>query len=143
MDVMIFIWLGAIVLFCIAEAITTQLIAIWFVAGSVGALIACLCSAPFWLQLIIFVILSGIFVLATRPLAKKFINSQKVKTNADRIIGMTAIVTEPINNTEGKGQAKVDGQIWTARSSDNKIIPAGEQVTIESINGVKIIVSKK
>lgn len=143
MDVMIFIWLGAIVLFCIAEAITTQLIAIWFVAGSVGALIACLCSAPFWLQLIIFVILSGIFVLATRPLAKKFINSQKVKTNADRIIGMTAIVTEPINNTEGKGQAKVEGQIWTARSSDNKIIPAGEQVTIESINGVKIIVSKK
>ena len=143
MDVMIFIWLGAIVLFCIAEAITTQLIAIWFVAGSVGALIACLCSAQLWLQLIVFVIISGIFVLATRPLAKKFINSQKVKTNADRIIGMTAVVTEPINNTEGKGQAKVDGQIWTARSSDNKIIPAGEQVTIESINGVKIIVSKK
>ena len=116
MDVMIFIWLGAIVLFCIAEAITTQLIAIWFVAGSVGALIASLCSASLWLQLIIFVILSGIFVVATRPLAK---------------------------NTEGKGQAKVEGQIWTARSSDNQVIPAGEQVIIESINGVKIIVSKK
>ena len=143
MDVMIFIWLGAIVLFCIAEAITTQLIAIWFVAGSVGALIASLCSASLWLQLIIFVILSAIFVVATRPLAKKFINSQKVKTNADRIIGMTAIVTEPINNTEGKGQAKVEGQIWTARSSDNQISPVGEQVIIESINGVKIIVSKK
>ena len=66
-----------------------------------------------------------------------------MKTNADRIIGMTAIVTEPINNTEGKGQAKVEGQIWTARSSDNQVIPAGEQVIIESINGVKIIVSKK
>lgn len=134
------VWAVAIVVFGVLEGMTTQLVSIWFVLGAIAALIASLCSASFPLQVIIFVAVTVIALIATRPIVKKKINTKFEKTNADRCIGESAVVTEEINNIEAKGQVKTDGKIWTARSSDGSIIPENTVVTVEKIDGVKLIV---
>ena len=134
------IWLGAIVLFVVLEAATTQLVSIWFVAGAVAALIANMCSADLWLQLALFLGVSAIALIATRPLAKKLVMQKKERTNADRVIGMTAVVTEEINNDLGVGLVNVAGAVWSARTADSSIVPRGSSVQIQSIQGVKLIV---
>lgn len=140
MNWMIYLWAGLIVLFVVAEAATVQLITIWFAVGSVGGLIANLCYAPVWVQWVVFLVVSVLALILSRPLAKKFLNSRFVPTNADRSIGKTAVVTKEINNGENVGEAKVDGAVWTARSKNGNIIPEGTQVTVCAIEGVKIIV---
>ncbi len=84
--------------------------------------------------------LSGLCLVLLRPIAKKMLNSKTVATNADRILGTIAIVTEEIDNLKGQGLANVSGQVWTARSQSGEVIPAGTQVKILRIEGVKIIV---
>ncbi len=137
------IWAAAIVIFGTLEAVTAQLVSIWFVFGAIAALIASFFKVPFAVQVIIFVAVTVLALVITRPLVKKFINPKKVKTNADKVVGQTGIVVQDINNVEATGQVKVDGQIWTARSSDNQIITAGNEVIIEKIDGVKLIVKSK
>lgn len=140
MGIMGWIWLAAIVILCILEAVTTQLVCIWFVAGSVAAFVTELLGGPIWLQILLFVVVSAVVVAATRPLVKKLTKADKEKTNADRVVGMTAIVTEDIDNINGTGLAKVAGQVWSARSADNSAIEQGREVKIERIEGVKLIV---
>lgn len=140
MNTMVWVWLAAIVILSIIEAATVQLMCIWFVAGAVAALVTALLNGPIWLQLLLFIVVSAVFVIATRPLAKKLINAEKEKTNADRVVGLTAVVTEDIDNTLGKGMAKVEGQVWSARSADNSVIEKGCEVVVEKIEGVKLIV---
>lgn len=137
------IWAAAIVIFGTLEAVTAQLVSIWFVFGAIAALIASFFNVPFAVQVIIFVAVTVLALVITRPLVKKFINPKRVKTNADKVVGQTGIVVQDINNVEATGQVKVDGQIWTARSSDNQIITAGNEVIIEKIDGVKLIVKSK
>ena len=79
-------------------------------------------------------------LLALRPLAKKYVDPRRVPTNADRVIGQTAVVTEAIDNVEGKGQVNIAGQIWSARSQHNMAIPAGAEVRVLRIEGVKVFV---
>ena len=134
------VWAIAIVVFGVLEGMTTQLVSIWFVLGAIAALIASLCSASFPVQVIIFVAVTVISLIATRPIVKKRINTKFEKTNADRCIGDNAVVVEEINNLEAKGQVKTDGKIWTARSSDGSVIPENTVVTVEKIDGVKLIV---
>ena len=143
MDTMIYIWIGAIVIFLVAEAATPQLTTIWFAIGSLGALIAALVGMELWLQLAVFVVLSLVLLALTRPLVKKFLNPKNEKTNADRLIGTTAIVTEEINNLLAVGEVKASGQMWTARAEYEEIIPIGEKVEIVRIDGVKLIVSRE
>jgi|MGYP000000659805 membrane protein implicated in regulation of membrane protease activity len=98
-------------------------------------------SLPLWSQIIAFVIVSVILLILTRPWALKYLNSRTVRTNADSLIGQTALVTQDIDNLNAKGQVKVEGQIWTARSiSDDVQLHEGQKVMIESISGVKVIV---
>ncbi|MDO4847410.1 MAG: NfeD family protein [Clostridiaceae bacterium] len=137
------VWLVLLVVFVVFEAATVQLVSVWFALGALAALIAAICHAPAWLQIVLFILISAVSFAVTRPLVKKFSTSKIQKTNADRCIGDTAIVTEEINNLEAKGQVKVDGNIWTARSENNDIIPAGEKVTVMKIEGVKLIVKKE
>ncbi|MBR7060796.1 MAG: NfeD family protein [Eubacterium sp.] len=134
------VWAIAIVVFGVLEGMTAQLVSIWFVLGSIAALIASICSASLGVQVIIFVAVTIITLVATRPIVKKKINFKAQKTNADRCIGEDAVVCEEINNLEAKGQVKVDGKIWSARSSDGSIIPMDTIVTVEKIDGVKLIV---
>lgn len=137
------IWTAAIVVFGILEAVTAQLVSIWFVFGAIAALIASFFNVPFAVQVVIFVAVTVLALVITRPLVKRFINPKKVKTNADKVVGQAGIVVQDINNVEATGQVKVDGQIWTARSTDNNVIASGNEVIIERIDGVKLIVKNK
>ena len=123
------------------EAATAQLVSIWFAGGGLAGLIAHFLHAPLWLQVIAAAVATLILLLATRPLVRRFLRGKETRTNADRVVGRTAVVTEPIDNVLAKGRVSVLGSDWTARSLDGGTIPAGAQVRVERIEGVKLIVS--
>lgn len=135
-----YLWLAIVVIMAIAEAMSAQLISIWFVVGAIAALIASVCSAPVWLQVVLFVGVTLLSLLLTRPLVKKAIHPQKIQTNADRYIGSEGTVIAEINNSLGCGQVNVAGSIWTARSVDNAVLPEGQRIKVEAIEGVKLMV---
>lgn len=134
------IWAAAIILFGVFEGITVQLVSIWFMLGAITALVAALLGVSFPIQILIFVAVTILALVITRPLVKKYIHPKKVHTNADKVIGQIGIVTAQIDNVSAEGQVKVDGKEWTARAVNNEIIPEGEKVIIEKIEGVKLIV---
>ena len=140
MKSLIIMWAVAFVLLLIVEGATAQLVTIWFAAGALVALIAAALKAPLWLQIALFVVVSAITLVATRPIVRKITNRKAENLNAERIVGRQAIVTERIDNLEGTGAVKVDGLIWTARSADDSVLEQGSRVTIEKIEGVKAIV---
>ena len=134
-------WVVALVVFLIVEAVTAGLVSIWFVFGSLVALICAALGAAVWLQIFWFVIVSVATLVLTRPLVKRYVDSRSVATNADRSIGRAAVVTERIDNLAATGAVKLDGVVWTARSTDDAVaIEAGERVTVRAIDGVKLIV---
>ncbi len=137
---MLIFWIVLLVVLIVVEAVTAQLVTIWFAAGAAAALIAERCGLEQWLQWIIFIGVSVVALIATRPLVKKATKSTIEPTNADRCIGQIAVVTEDISNIDGKGQVQVGGTVWTARSSDGTTFSKGERVTVEKIEGVKLIV---
>ena len=141
MNLMIWVWLGAIVVFGVAELITEGMVSIWFVAGALAALAASMIDLPVSVQVLAFVIVSAIALAASRPLVRRFLNRPGSPTNADRIVGMTAQVVEAVDNEKASGAVYVDGKTWTARSTDGHSIPAGTQVQIQRIEGVKLIVN--
>ena len=133
MDVMQYIWIAAIVLLAILEGATAQLVCIWFVIGGIAALVTSIFTDVIWIQLTVFVAVSILSLLITRPLVKKAMSFQKEDTNAGRIV-------EAVENDQGKGQVNVSGSIWTARSMDQTVIPKGASVLVDAIEGVKLIV---
>lgn len=140
---MYIVWAVAIVLFGVAEGVTAQLVSIWFVIGAIAGLIATFLGATVPVQIVVFVATSIIALLLTRPLVKKKLTPRIESTNADRCIGQEAIVVERIDNISATGQVKADGKLWTARSSNGEVIEANEIVTIERIDGVKLIVAQR
>ena len=139
---MVFVWIAVTVAFIIVEAMTTQLLTIWFAAGAAAAVIATLLNASPLVQCIVFVAVSLIALIATRPLVKKLTKQKFSPTNADRFIGESAVVTEKIDNIAQTGLVKLQGTVWTARSADGETIPEGVTVTVQKIEGVKLIVEK-
>ena len=137
---MLWFWIMLIVALVVIEAVTVQLVTIWFAVGAVGGLIASAFNLDIWLQVLIFVAVSAITLLATRPLVKRFTKTNKEPTNADRFIGQTAVVSEAIDNIHGKGAVTVGGIEWTARTSDGKTVEKNALVTVEKIEGAKLIV---
>jgi len=137
---MITVWAVAIVVFLILEAVTVGIVSIWFALGSICALIAALLGAPTWLQILWFVVISALTLVLTRPIVKKYVNGKKQPTNADRVIGCPAVVTEEIDNLQGRGSVRIDGKEWTARSADDSIIAFDSVVKVIRIEGVKLIV---
>lgn len=136
-------WVAALVVFLIVEAVTAGLVSIWFVFGSLVALICAALGAAVWLQIFWFVIVSVATLVLTRPLVKRYVDSRSVATNADRSIGRTAVVTERIDNLAATGAVKLDGVVWTARSTDDAVaIETRERVTVRAIEGVKLIVER-
>lgn len=136
-------WAAALVVFLIVEAVTAGLVSIWFVFGSLVALICAALGAAVWLQIFWFVIVSVATLVLTRPLVKRYVDSRSVATNADRSIGRAAVVTKRIDNLAATGAVKLDGVVWTARSTDDAVaIEAGERVTVRAIEGVKLIVER-
>lgn len=138
---MSYIWGAAAVVFLIIEAATVGLSSIWFAIGAACALIASLLGAPLWMQVVWFVVISVATLVITRPLAKKYVNSRRQPTNADRVIGSVCRVTERIDNLAGTGAAVIDGKTWTARTADGSAVEAGALVRVRDIQGVKLIVT--
>ncbi len=134
-------WFVAMVALMVLELSTVSLTTIWFALGALAALIAALCGAPIWLQVVWFLVVSVLALVATRPLVKKYINSKTVPTNADMIIGQICMVMEPISNLSETGAVKVAGKVWTARSEDGTVFAPGEKVVAVRIEGVKLIVA--
>ena len=134
-------WLIVMVLFLAVEAVTVGLVCIWFAAGSLIALLAAMCGAQLWLQIVLFLVVSAATLYFTRPLVKRYVNSKVEPTNADMVIGKECRVTETVDNIAGTGAVYVDGKTWTARSENDEIIPEGTLVTAKSIDGVKLIVA--
>ncbi len=140
MEVASWIWLGIIVLFLVAELATVQLVSVWFIIGSVCAFIAALFDVPVLVQIIIFFGVSILALLLLRPMLKSRIDPALVATNADRVIGKIGIVKETVDNEMGLGRVCVEGLEWTARSYSGAVIPEGDRVGINAIEGVKLIV---
>ena len=134
-------WLVVIVAFVAIELNTMALTTIWFAGGALAAFFASYAGFSIKAQLVVFLIVSLIMLIFTRPFASKFINKGTVKTNAESLIGKKARVTVEINNQLSQGAAVVGGQEWTARAEeDESVISTGTMVTIKEIRGVKLIV---
>ena len=136
------IWFGLLILFTIGEAVTVGLTSIWFAAGSLGALICALLGGPLWLQIVLFIVISALCLSAIRPLARKYFDSKVEPTNADRIIGNDAMVTEDIDNLQATGAVRIGGIVWSARSEHDTPITAGTLVRVLRIEGVKVYVEE-
>lgn len=137
----VFVWIAVIIAAIAVEAASAQLVSIWFAGGGLIGLVAHFLHAPFWVQVIAAAVATLILLLATRPLVRRFLRGKETRTNADRVVGRTAVVTEPIDNVLAKGRVSVLGNDWTARSLDGGTIPAGTQVRVERIEGVKLLVT--
>lgn len=133
------VWLIIVILLALIEITTINLTTVWFVTSGILALIVSLYVDNYILQFGIFVIVGVILLITTKPFLTKFIKQHKVRTNVDRIIGMTGVVTEKIGKNED-GEVKVDGKKWTAYA--DKAIKKGDLVKILEIKGVKIKVEK-
>lgn len=142
MPPMEWIWLGAIVVFAVLEASTSAMVSLWFVGGSLAALIATLCGAELWLQCALFLLVSALFLMSLRPLARKYLTPKRVATNARSNIGKEAVVTEQIDNLHGTGALRLGGVEWSARSVDDSVIEAETVVEVVEIQGVKLCVKR-
>ena len=139
-DMTLYIWIGLIVVFGVAEAATAGLVSIWFVLGSVAGLVAAVCGGNIWVQVAAFFVVSIAALIATRPLVKRWSQRTVRPTNLDQVIGQTARVTEAIDNTVPRGAVYVQGKTWTARSESGDPIPADTLVTVARMEGVRLFV---
>ena len=138
------IWLAVLVVCVGIEIATMGLTTIWFAGGALVSAILAALNAPLWLQIVAFFAVSLIMLYLTRPIAVKYFNKDRVKTNVESLIGRQAIVISEIDNLQGIGQVTVGGQEWSARSvKDDVQLPVGSVVVVRSVSGVKLIVEGK
>lgn len=141
MSVTDIVWLTALILFMVVEAATVNLVSIWFAAGALIALIVSWLHGPLWLQFILFLGTSGISLACLRPLVRKYVKPAITRTNTDALIGQEGILTATVDNLKQTGILQLHGMDWTARSSDDSVIPAGTRVTVDRIEGVRAYVT--
>ena len=143
MSPFVFVWLVMVIIFLCVEISTVTLTSIWFAAGALAAMLVAMFSANVIVQVIAFLVVAFGLLYATKPWAKKFIDTKKVSTNADRAIGEEVRVLERVSNLDQTGRAIVHGMEWTVRTEDdNIIIEQGELVRVVRIAGVKLIVER-
>jgi membrane protein implicated in regulation of membrane protease activity len=134
------LWLIIIFILIIAEVSTVSLVSIWFIISGIVSLVFAFFIDSFAIQFAVFVILGLILLLSTRSVLKKYLDTKKVNTNLDMVVGQTAIVTEVIKKNK-VGEVKVLGKKWSAISKQK--LEIDEEVIVEAIDGVKLIVRKK
>lgn len=138
------LWLALFIVLLIIEIATMGLTTIWFAGGALAAFIAGILGAGLPVQVALFLVISVLLFVFTRPVAVKYFNKDRQKTNADRLVGQEAFVTEAIDTLQAQGTVEVNGQEWSAKTkeADGKI-PKGKIVVIDEIQGVKLIVKEK
>lgn len=138
------LWLIIFVVCIAVELATMGLTTIWFAGGALIAAVVAAVGAPIWLQIGVFLAVSFVLLYFTRPVAVKYFNKDRVKTNVESMIGKQAIVISEINNLQGIGQVTVGGIEWSARTVKEGItLPVGSVVVVRAISGVKLIVEEK
>ena len=133
-------WLIFMAVCIVIEIITLGLTTIWFAIGALAAFFVAVFGGPLVAQIIVFLLVSLISLFFTRPVAARYFNGNRVKTNAESLVGEKARVIERIDNINATGRVTVNGQEWMARTVDGSISEEGTTVTIDSISGVKLIV---
>lgn len=136
---MVWIWLGLVIALTLIEVLTTNLVTIWYIASALVSLILSFFVDSYLIQFSVFVIVGTILLFTTRDYLLKLLVKKKEKTNLDRVVGMTAIVTEEITKKK-PGEVKVDGKKWTAIA--NKKIKVDSTVKVLEIDGVKLKVEE-
>ena len=136
-------WLIAVIAFIVLEAVTYQLVSVWFVIGSLAGLLAAALGANLMIQIAVFVIVSALMLAVLRPLSMKLLKPKGLKTNTDRLIGEDVLITKDVSNIQETGQGKIKGMTWTVRSETGEDIPENSVATVTRIEGVKLIVKKK
>lgn len=138
------LWLILLAVLLVTEAVTVGLTTIWFAGGALAAAIASGLGVGILIQWILFLSISVVLLIFTRPLAVRYMNRGVEKTNVDSLIGKRAIVIQKINNLEQTGQVRINDIEWMARSlSDDMHIPENAIVIIEEVQGVKLIVREE
>lgn len=138
------VWLGIMIVAILVEIATMGLTTIWFAGGALIAVLASVLHLPLVVQIVLFVIVSLILLVFTRPVAVKYFNKDRVRTNVEGLVGRQAIVISEIDNLQGIGQVTVSGQEWSAKNVDeNAVIPVGAVVNVVAISGVKLVVKVK
>lgn len=139
---MVIVWTIVLIAALVVEGASFALVAIWFAAGALGALIAAGLGAPFIVQLIIFVVLAAVMLIFTRPLLKKLLPNRFIPTNSELEVGRTAVVIEEIDNVSGKGRVRLGGVNWAAISENDEDIPVDEVVVVKEIRSAKVVVAR-
>ncbi len=135
-------WLIVVAVMLICEIFSMGLTTIWFSIGAVVSAITSVFGAPLWLQIMLFCVVSVVVMLLVRPFAMKVIDKNRTKTNVDALVGQQVTVLETIDNQKEIGRVMLNQVEWMARSTENVVIEAGERVKIDSVSGVKLMVSK-
>lgn len=142
-NIMMYVWLIIAAVSLVIEDFTAALVAIWFIPSAlICALIAKL-GGGILVQLIVFFVLSALFIIFARRIFAKFITPKFTPTNADALIGGEGIVIETVNDLEARGVVKVKGQVWSAKTKDGNEIEAGKRIEVLAIEGVKLVVKEK
>lgn len=140
MDVIIWLVIAAILI--VSEIVSLGLTSIWFAGGAIVAAVVAHFGAHWIVQILVFAVVSFVLLILTRPIAQKHLMKDMEKTNIDGLIGTIGLVTETIDNTKAEGVVILDGKEWTARSVGGEIIEKDNKVKVESISGVKLMVTK-
>lgn len=136
------IWLVVLAILLVIEFLTLGLTTVWFAGGALVAFLVSLAGGPLWLQLLLFIAVSVVLLLFTRPLAVKYLNKDVQKTNVNSIPGQKGIVTATIDNLKAEGQVTIQGMEWTARAKNGNTIEKGKVVRVTAVEGVKLIVEE-
>lgn len=140
MELEAIVWLILVILLLGVEIVTVGLTTIWFAGGAIAALIMWGFDLNLLWQIFAFIVVSAVLMIFTRPLAVKYINTNKLKTNYEGIIGKVVRVTKKIDNVNAMGTAVLNNVEWSARSIDDSVIEEGTIVKVVDIKGVKLIV---
>lgn len=137
-------WLAVMVIMIVIEIITLGLTTIWLAGGALVAFILAMLNVPFIAQVIVFLIVSLVLIIFTRPVAVKYFNKDRVKINVESMIGRQAIVVSEVDNLQSIGRVTVGGQEWSARTEkEGVILPVGTVVIVKAVSGVKLIVEER
>ena len=143
MNAAAYIWFALMVMFLIAEGICPfHLVSVWFAVGALAAVVVSILGLSSWVQITVFLVVSGGLLLAMWPISRKLLKPNASKTNVDAIIGSQGYVTADIDNLSATGQVKLGAMEWTARSSSGDPIKAGTLVKVDRIEGVNTFVSE-
>ena len=136
-------WLILLGILLIIEIITLGLTTIWFAGGALIAFLVAILGGAVWLQVVVFLAVSILLLLFTRPIAMKYMNKNVQKTNVDSLKGEKAVVIQTIDNLKGTGQVVTRGMEWSAKAREDKIIKEGTVVKVITVEGVKAVVEEE